>query len=111
MTDGAEVLLMDADMLYDARIAKALVAGQRPVNRVLIDRDFESGEEPVKVCIRDGVPIELRKKLDADLQYDNIGESVGFFSIESVRGATTRGNRRLLRGAGGRSLTARGGHS
>ena len=57
----------------------ALVAGRNPVNRLLIDRDFEDGEEPVKVCLRDGVPVELRKQLAADIEYDTIGESVGFF--------------------------------
>jgi len=82
MTRGGEVLLMDADVLYDARIMGALVAGGQPVNRMLIDRDFEAGEEPVKLCVRDGVPIELRKKLAADLHYDTIGESVGFFRFD-----------------------------
>jgi choline kinase len=79
MTRGGDILLMDADVLYDERIMDALVAGLSPVNRVLIDRDFEDGEEPVKVCLRDGVPMELRKQLAADIEYDTIGESVGFF--------------------------------
>ena len=61
LTRGGDVLLMDADVLYDERIAAALVAGQRPVNRVLIDRDFEAGDEPVKLCVSSGVPVELRK--------------------------------------------------
>jgi choline kinase len=82
LTRGGEVLLMDADVLYDARIAAALVAGERPVNRVLLDRDFEPGDEPVKICVRDGVPIELRKQLESDLQFDSIGESVGFFRFD-----------------------------
>jgi choline kinase len=60
MTGGGDVLLMDADVLYDARIARALVAGDRPVNRLLIDREFEAGDEPVKVCVRDGVPSASR---------------------------------------------------
>ncbi len=81
MTRGGDVLLMDADVLYDERIMRALVAGARSVNRVLIHRDFEAGDEPVKLCVRDGVPIELRKQLAAGLQYDTIGESVGFFSL------------------------------
>jgi len=84
MTRGGDVLLMDADVLYDERIANALVAGRQPVNRVLIDRDFEGGDEPVKLCVRDGVPIELRKQLPADLEYDTIGESVGFFRFDQV---------------------------
>jgi choline kinase len=82
MIRGGDVLLMDADVLYDARIASALVAGSTPVNRVLIDRDFEAGDEPVKVCVRDGVPIELRKQLAGDLQFDTIGESIGFFRFD-----------------------------
>jgi len=41
MTRGGDVLLMDADVLYDERIMDALVAGRSPVNRLLMDRDFE----------------------------------------------------------------------
>jgi choline kinase len=82
MTRGGGVLLMDADVLYDERILAALVAGSRPVNRLLIDRDFEAGDEPVKLCVQGGVPIELRKQLAADLKFDTIGESVGFFRFD-----------------------------
>jgi choline kinase len=84
LTRGGDVLLMDADVLYDQRIATALVAGEGPANRVLIDRDFEAGDEPVKLCISAGVPIELRKKLEAELKYDTIGESVGFFRFDQA---------------------------
>jgi len=79
MTRGGEVLLMDADVLYHEQIMAALVGGAGPANRLLLDRKFEGGDEPVKVCVRDGKPIELRKRLAPDLQYDTIGESVGFF--------------------------------
>jgi len=82
MARGGDILLMDADVLYDERILRALVAGSRPVNRLLIDRDFEAGDEPVKLCVRAGVPIELRKQLAADLEFDTIGESVGFFRFD-----------------------------
>jgi choline kinase len=82
MRRGGDVLLMDADVLYDSRIMQALAAGAAPSNRILIDRDFEAGDEPVKVCVRDGIPVELRKQLAADLQYDSIGESVGFFRFD-----------------------------
>src|ERR1700690_3825017 len=63
MTRGGDILLMDADVLYDERIARALVAGDQPVNRLLIDREFEQGEEPVKVCVRTGLVVEFRKKV------------------------------------------------
>jgi len=79
MTRGGDVLVMDADVLYDERIIDALLAGGHSVNRLLIDRDFEDGEEPVKLCLRGGVPVELRKQLAAGIGYDAIGESVGFF--------------------------------
>jgi choline kinase len=82
MTRGGDVLLMDADVLYDERIARALLAGDDPVNRLLIDHDFEPGDEPVKVCIQGGVPIELRKQLAPDLKFDEIGESVGFYRFD-----------------------------
>ncbi|MGT2474927.1 ADP-glucose pyrophosphorylase [Paraburkholderia steynii] len=80
MTSGGDVLLMDADVLYDERILSALVAGEH-ANRLLIDRDFEAGDEPVKLCLKDGVPVELRKQLAVGLEYDTIGESVGFFRL------------------------------
>jgi len=82
MTRGGDVLLMDADVLYDERVLTPLLAGTRPVNRLLVDRDFEPGDEPVKVCIRAGVPVELRKQLASDLVYDSIGESIGFFRFD-----------------------------
>jgi len=82
LTAGGDVLVMDADVLYHERIMSALVAGDVPVNRVLIDRNFEPGAEPVKVLVRAGVPIELRKQPDA-LQFDTIGESVGFFRFSA----------------------------
>jgi choline kinase len=84
LTRGGDVLLMDADVLYDARISNALVAGRQPVNRLLIDKDFEAGDEPVKLCVRAGVPVELRKQLEPNLQYDTIGESVGFFRFDAA---------------------------
>ena len=84
LTRGGSVLLMDADVLYDERMMAALVTGAQPVNRLLIDRDLEAGEEPVKLCMRDGMPIELRKQLAADLRYDVVGESVGFFRFNEL---------------------------
>jgi choline kinase len=84
LTRGGEILLMDADVLYDERIMTALVAGDRPVNRLLIDREFEAGDEPVKLCLRGGVPVELRKQVAPDLEFDTIGESVGFFRFDAA---------------------------
>jgi choline kinase len=84
LTQGGDVLLMDADVLYHERIMQELVAGQEPLNRVLIDRHFEAGDEPVKLCLRAGVPVELRKQVAPELRYDTIGESVGFFRFSAA---------------------------
>ena len=78
LTRGGDVLLMDADVLYDEAILRALVAGAS-ADRLLIDRDFETGDEPVKLCLKAGTPVELRKQLAVGLEFDTIGESVGFF--------------------------------
>jgi choline kinase len=81
MTRGGDVLLMDADVLYDERVLEPLVMGKH-VNRLLIDRDFEAGDEPVKLCVDHGVPVELRKQVAVGTKYDTIGESVGFFRFD-----------------------------
>src|ERR1700753_933860 len=113
MTRGGDVLLMDADVLYDERILRTLVAGSAPVNRLLIDRDFEAGDEPVKLCVQDGVPIEFRKQVAADLKFDTIGESVGFFRFEQhgarrlaalVAGYTDSGRAHMPHEEAGRDL-------
>ncbi|MCG8324786.1 MAG: phosphocholine cytidylyltransferase family protein [Thiotrichales bacterium] len=76
------VLLMDADVLYSENILKMLVSSRQP-NCLLIDREFEPGDEPVKVCIRDEQIIEFRKKIDPQLKFDMQGESVGFFKFNA----------------------------
>jgi choline kinase len=77
---GDDVLVMDADVLYDRRILERLVAS-RHANCLLIDRDFVPGEEPVKICLRAGRIVEFRKKVE--VAYDTVGESVGFFRFDA----------------------------
>ncbi len=74
------VLLMDADVLYCEELLKRLI-DSRHNNCLLIDRNFEPGDEPVKVCVRDGEIVEFRKWLSAD--FDFCGESVGFFKLSA----------------------------
>lgn len=80
---GGEVLLMDADVLYDARLLERLVRSPQS-DCFLLDRHFEPGEEPVKLCLRQGRPVEFRKRIPDDLHYDTIGESVGFFRFSAA---------------------------
>ena len=75
---GGDVLLMDADVLYDQRMLAALTAGEH-ADRLLQDRGYTPGDEPVKLCTKNGRPVELRKRVADGLDYDAVGESVGFF--------------------------------
>lgn len=80
---GDDILLMDADVLYDRRIIERLVKTNIP-NCFLLDRDFEAGDEPVKLCVRDNYLVEFRKQIAPGLAYDFAGESVGFFRFGSI---------------------------
>ena len=75
---GVPVLVMDADVLCHPLILQRLV-DTKTENCYLMDRDFVPGDEPVKIAVRDGVMVEFRKQLGAELVFDTIGESVGFF--------------------------------
>ncbi len=77
---GGPVLLMDADVLYDEELIERLV-NSRHQNCLLLDRAFDPGDEPVKVCVRDGEIVEFRKWLSAEFNF--CGESVGFFKLSA----------------------------
>ncbi len=75
---GGDVILMDGDVLYDYRIMERLLSSPHR-NCFLLDRDFDPGEEPTKLCVRDGVLVEFHKVVD--VPFDDWGESVGFFRL------------------------------
>ncbi len=77
---GEPVLLMDADVLYDEALFARLV-DSRHQNCLLLDRTYDPGDEPVKICVRDGEIVEFRKWLSAE--FDFCGESVGFFKLSA----------------------------
>ena len=77
---GRPVLLMDGDVLYDARmIARLLQAA--PENVLLLDRTIEPGDEPVKICLRGDVIVDFAKL--PQHAHDRHGESVGFFRFSA----------------------------
>ncbi|MEE4216649.1 MAG: phosphocholine cytidylyltransferase family protein [Xanthomonadales bacterium] len=77
---GDEVLVMDADVLYHPEILRRLI--DSPVeNCFLLDRHFEPNDEAVKIALHDGRMVDFRKTLPQGLEYDNVGESVGFFKF------------------------------
>jgi len=81
MTSGESVLVLDADVLFHPGIMQRLIESSHQ-NCYLIDRDFAPGDEPVKIAIRQGQMVEFRKVLSKELEYDTLGESVGFFKFD-----------------------------
>ena len=81
MTRGGNILLMDGDVLYDRRMLERLVANPHR-NLFLLDRDVEPGEEPMKLAIEAGHPVDFRKTLER--VHDYYGESVGFYRFDEA---------------------------
>jgi choline kinase len=84
LRSGRTVLLMDGDVLYDARMIERLLAAEGEAV-LLVDRELEPGDEPVKVCFRDGVMVDFRKR--PEQAHDWHGESVGFFKFSPAMAA------------------------
>jgi choline kinase len=76
LQSGTPVILMDADVIYDTRLMARLVESAKS-NVLLLDREIEPGDEPVKLCVREGQIVDFRKKPTAAHEW--YGESVGFF--------------------------------
>lgn len=76
LTSGATILMMDGDVLYNKCMIGRLLAGPAE-NVLLVDRVIEPGDEPVKICFRDDVIVDFRKR--PEHAHDWHGESVGFF--------------------------------
>lgn len=83
---GQEILLMDADVLYAPGLLATLARSRQP-NVFLLDRDLPPGDEPVKICVRDGRIVEFRKIPDPSIRWDFAGESVGFFKFSPAAAA------------------------
>ena len=87
---GEDILLLDGDVLYaEAMIDRLLSSSSEGV--LLLDREIEPGDEPVKICFDDGgVIVDFRKKPTNPHAW--FGESVGFFRF-SKRIATALADR------------------
>ena len=78
LANGQPSLLMDGDVLYDWRLMQRLTQSQH-ANCLLMDRNIEPGEEPVKLCIADNRIVDFHKKPVNAHEFH--GESVGFFRL------------------------------
>lgn len=84
LREGRPVLLMDGDVLYDSRMIERLLC--TPGDAVLlVDRELDAGDEPVKVCFRGGRLVDFRKR--PEHAHDWHGESVGFFHFSGAMAA------------------------
>jgi choline kinase len=94
MTRGGDILLMDGDVLYDRRMLQRLSASPHK-NLFLLDREVEPGEEPMKLAVKAGHPVDFRKTLEREHEF--YGESVGFFRFdESVAHDLVDAARRII---------------
>ncbi len=75
LTAGEPMVFMDGDVLCDTRMLERLLAA-RQENCFLLDRNLEPGEEPVKLCVRDGRLVDCHKR--PATRFDWSGEWVGF---------------------------------
>ena len=82
MEAGGPVLLMDGDVLYDARMIARLLGGTAE-GVLLVDRELEPGDEPVKICFDDAGRIVDFRKIPAN-PHVRFGESVGFFRFSGA---------------------------
>ena len=90
LAGGTDTILMDADVLYDPDVLGRLFNTQSG-NCFLLDRDFEPGDEPVKLCVSGATPVEFRKIPDRAISWDYQGESVGFFRFDAATSARLAG--------------------
>lgn len=81
LTRGGDVLLMDADLLYNRRMLDRLGASSQ-VDSVLVGSDFEEDDAPVKLCRREGRIVKFRKIVRT--RFGDCGDSVGFFRFSSA---------------------------
>jgi choline kinase len=81
LRSGTPVILMDADVLYDARLMRRLIDSPN-ADCLLLDREIEPGDEPVKLCVRDGRIVDFHKRPSEP--HDWHGESVGFFRFSTI---------------------------
>src|SRR5690606_30310789 len=58
LSSGAAVLVMDADVLYHPELIDRLLASAH-ADCLLVDRNFEPGDEPVKVGVSNGRIVEF----------------------------------------------------
>ncbi|MCC7017653.1 MAG: phosphocholine cytidylyltransferase family protein [Rhodospirillales bacterium] len=81
LRSGSDVLFMDADVLYHPELLRRLLYSPHE-NCFIYDRDFEAGDEPVKLCLDSGRPVEFGKKVEG--AFEVMGEWPGFLRLSAA---------------------------
>ena len=81
---GDDVLFMDADTLYDTEILRRLIGSEMP-SAFAYDADLDDGDDPVRICIRDGGIVDFGKRIFG--KFDAMGEWPGFMKVSATTGA------------------------
>lgn len=76
LSSGADVLLMDAELLYHPSILQRLIESTAE-NCFLLDRERGPAPGAVKFALHDGRIVDMGRQLPAEPEYDGIGVSAG----------------------------------
>jgi choline kinase len=98
---GDPVIFMDGDVLYDHRMMAQLMDSPRD-NCFLMDRIVGEGEDPVRLCMRDGVLVDIHKR--PGRAFDWWGEWIGFCRFSPAIAAKVAEAAGAYVGAGRRDL-------
>ncbi len=95
---GETVIFLDADVLYDYRMLERLV-GADAEGCYLMDRALDPGEDPVRLCLRDGRLVDIHKV--PERAHDMAGEWIGLarFAPGLADAIATAAERRVAAGA------------
>lgn len=78
LKSGSDILFMDADVLYPPLLIERLIASPHPTC-LLFDGNIDVGEDPVRICVRDGGIVDFGKMIEG--QFDAVGEWPGFMKM------------------------------
>ena len=81
LSSATGVLVMDADVLYHPGLMDRLL-GSPHTDCLLLDRNFEPGDEPVKVGVSNGQVVEFGKLING-AELDLLGEWPGFVKLSA----------------------------
>ncbi|MEE9146011.1 MAG: NTP transferase domain-containing protein [Candidatus Tectomicrobia bacterium] len=79
LAGGDPVFFMDADVLYDHRLLVRLIESEHR-NCFLLDRKVGPGDDPIKLCMTDGLLVDIHKH--PKLPHEWRGEWIGFARFE-----------------------------